>query len=179
MLPTTPTAEITRSTVSWLTPPSAFVDLPTAQVYDGAGTNPDLPSGPLYVPRASVPIPVDDGSGNRRQTWLQASLLTYLPRFDIDHESWFCDVNILPGSAPEPFMRLGLVRYQPYAPEALRGAEQTIRAFAPTLAICVYHKPEHLWEIPQMVREWRPDYRLYLRHYSTNMSETVMFALAR
>lgn len=112
--------------LSWLTPPSAFVDLPTAQVYDGAGTNPDLPSGPLYVPRASVPIPVDDGSGNRRQTWLQASLLTYLPRFDIDHESWFCDVNILPGSAPEPFMRLGLVRYQPYAPEALRVSEPVV-----------------------------------------------------
>jgi FkbM family methyltransferase len=64
-------------------------------------------------------------------------------------------------------------------PEALRGAEETIRAHAPRLAICVYHRPEHLWEIPRLVREWQPDYRLYLRHYSTNMSETVMFALAR
>jgi FkbM family methyltransferase len=63
-------------------------------------------------------------------------------------------------------------------PEALRGAEETIRAHAPTLAICVYHRPEHLWEIPQLVRGWRPDYRLYLRHYSTNMSETVMYAVA-
>lgn len=62
-------------------------------------------------------------------------------------------------------------------PEALRGAEETIRAHAPTLAICVYHRPAHLWEIPRMVREWRPDYRLYLRHYSTNMSETVMYAV--
>jgi len=61
-------------------------------------------------------------------------------------------------------------------PEAMRGAEQTVRASAPTLAICVYHRPEHLWEIPRMVRDWRSDYRLYLRHYSTNMSETVMFA---
>jgi FkbM family methyltransferase len=62
--------------------------------------------------------------------------------------------------------------------DALRGAEQTIRAVAPTLAICVYHKPPHLWEIPQLVRAWRPDYRLYLRHYSTNMSETVMYAVS-
>jgi FkbM family methyltransferase len=62
-------------------------------------------------------------------------------------------------------------------PEAMRGAEQTVRASAPTLAICVYHRPEHLWEIPRMVRDWRSDYRLYLRHYSTNMSETVMFAI--
>ena len=63
-------------------------------------------------------------------------------------------------------------------PDALRGGRETIREHAPTLAICVYHRPEHLWEIPHMVREWQPRYRLYLRHYSTNMSETVMFALA-
>jgi FkbM family methyltransferase len=62
-------------------------------------------------------------------------------------------------------------------PDALRGAEETIRAHAPTLAVCVYHRPEHLWEIPQMVRDWVPAYRLSLRHYSTNMSETVMFAV--
>jgi FkbM family methyltransferase len=76
--------------------------------------------------------------------------------------------------APPTFIKMDIEAMEP---EAVRGAEQTIRATAPTLAICVYHRPEHLWEIPQTVREWRPDYRLYLRHYSTNMSETVMFAV--
>ena len=76
---------------------------------------------------------------------------------------------------PPTFIKMDIEAMEP---EAVRGAEQTIRAMATTLAICVYHRPEHLWEIPQMVREWQPDYRLYLRHYSTNMSETVMFAIA-
>jgi FkbM family methyltransferase len=76
---------------------------------------------------------------------------------------------------PPTFIKMDIEAMEP---EAVRGAERTIRATAPTLAICVYHRPEHLWEIPQTVRAWRPDYRLYLRHYSTNMSETVMFAIA-
>jgi FkbM family methyltransferase len=83
--------------------------------------------------------------------------------------------RFIPEDARPTFIKMDIEGMEP---EALRGAEQTIRTSAPTLAICVYHRPEHLWEIPQMVREWRPDYRLYLRHYSTNMSETVMFAIA-
>ena len=61
--------------------------------------------------------------------------------------------------------------------QALAGGEQIIRRTKPKLAICVYHRPEHLWDIPLMVRDWNPDYRFYLCHYSTNMSETVMYAV--
>ena len=32
--------------------------------------------------------------------------------------------------------------------DALRGAERTIRSNSPKLAICAYHKPSHLWELP-------------------------------
>ena len=61
--------------------------------------------------------------------------------------------------------------------QALAGSERIIRYNKPKLAICVYHRPNHLWEIPLLVRELNPDYRFYLRHYSTNMSETVMYAV--
>lgn len=62
-------------------------------------------------------------------------------------------------------------------PDALRGAEEIIRSGQPNLAICVYHKPDHLWTIPQLVRSLRPAARLYLRHYSNNLPETVLYAV--
>jgi hypothetical protein len=40
-------------------------------------------------------------------------LLTFEPYFDIDREEWFVDVPIRLARASDPFVRLGLVRYQP------------------------------------------------------------------
>lgn len=60
---------------------------------------------------------------------------------------------------------------------ALRGAEKIIREQRPKLAICVYHKPEDIWEIPSLILSYHPDYRLYLRHYSITEAETVLYAV--
>ena len=62
---------------------------------------------------------------------------------------------------------------------ALRGAERIIREQKPKLAICVYHKPEDMWEIPSLILEYCPDYRLYLRHYSITHTETVLYAIPK
>ncbi|MFB6451229.1 hypothetical protein [Bradyrhizobium tunisiense] len=111
--------------LGWLTPPAAFADLDKPHIDQGVG-DVELPPGAVYVPRASVPIPIEDGTGKRRQVRLEAALLTFVPKFDLDHESWFCDVELRPGTAPEPFMRLGLVRYQSYAPAPLRVSEPIV-----------------------------------------------------
>ncbi len=60
---------------------------------------------------------------------------------------------------------------------ALKGAEQIIRTQKPKLAICVYHKPEDIWEIPGLILDYVPEYRLYLRHYSITNTETVLYAI--
>ena len=60
---------------------------------------------------------------------------------------------------------------------ALRGAERIIREQRPKLAICVYHKAEDMWEIPGLILQYRPDYKLYLRHYSSSDTETVLYAV--
>lgn len=60
---------------------------------------------------------------------------------------------------------------------ALRGAEQIIREQRPKMAICVYHKPEDMWEIPKLILEYQPDYKLYLRHYSLYSTETVLYCI--
>ena len=61
---------------------------------------------------------------------------------------------------------------------ALHGAEQTIRKYRPKLAICVYHKAEDLWTIPQYILSLLPDYKLYLRKYVMPFScELVLYAI--
>lgn len=60
---------------------------------------------------------------------------------------------------------------------ALRGAERIIWEQRPKLAVCVYHKPEDMWEIPRLILQYHPDYRLYLRHYSLCDLETVLYAI--
>ena len=60
---------------------------------------------------------------------------------------------------------------------ALRGAAQTIKAWRPKLAICIYHKKEDLWVIPEYIKELVPDYRFYARIYDDMVCELVLYAL--
>lgn len=45
---------------------------------------------------------------------------------------------------------------------ALKGAYETIRKFKPKLAICVYHKPEHFYEIPLYIKSIVPEYKIWI-----------------
>jgi hypothetical protein len=60
---------------------------------------------------------------------------------------------------------------------ALLGARRTIHDCRPGLAICLYHHPAHLWQIPNLIRSWNLDYRFYLRVHSNNGFELVMYAV--
>jgi FkbM family methyltransferase len=60
---------------------------------------------------------------------------------------------------------------------ALKGAEQTIKNHKPKLAVCLYHKPEDIFEIPEYLHSLRPDYKFFVRHYSVDSSELVLFAV--
>lgn len=61
--------------------------------------------------------------------------------------------------------------------EALKGAKKIIVKNRPRLAICIYHKMEDLWEIPEYILRLVPDYKLYIRHYTTYLYETVLYAI--
>ena len=60
--------------------------------------------------------------------------------------------------------------------KALEGAQNTIMNYKPKLAICIYHKPEDLWEIPLLIQSWVPDYKFYVRHYGERFYGTILFA---
>jgi FkbM family methyltransferase len=63
-------------------------------------------------------------------------------------------------------------------PDALRGARTTIRRARPVLAVCAYHKSEHLWTLPSIIAEAMPEYRILLRRYAEECWETVYYAVA-
>jgi FkbM family methyltransferase len=61
--------------------------------------------------------------------------------------------------------------------DALLGASGAIRANMPVLAVCLYHRPEDLWDLPLLIRSLGPDYLLFLRRYSDERWETVCYAV--
>lgn len=60
--------------------------------------------------------------------------------------------------------------------EALKGAEMLIKENKPDLAICVYHAPNHVWDIPLYIQGLNLGYKFYLRNYTSFISETVLYA---
>ncbi len=61
--------------------------------------------------------------------------------------------------------------------QGILGAKEMISRFKPKLAVCVYHKPEDIWELPQLIHRINSEYEFYLRHYSFGDVETVLYAL--
>jgi FkbM family methyltransferase len=60
--------------------------------------------------------------------------------------------------------------------EALRGAKDIICGQKPKLTICVYHKREDIFKIPLILKDYVPEYKIYLRHHSLNAGDTVCYA---
>ncbi|WP_312074558.1 FkbM family methyltransferase [Atlantibacter sp.] len=58
---------------------------------------------------------------------------------------------------------------------ALEGARQHIINHHPALAICAYHLVDDFWKLPELVLSIRNDYKLYMRHYTEGVLETVYY----
>jgi FkbM family methyltransferase len=62
--------------------------------------------------------------------------------------------------------------------EAIKGARSLLCESRPDLAVCVYHTPSHLWEIPLFIHSLQAGYTFYLRNYTSFTSETVLYAVS-
>ena len=60
---------------------------------------------------------------------------------------------------------------------ALLGCKNFISNYHPKLAISIYHKTSHLWKIPLLIKNLYPGYKLYLRHYTTDLYDTICYAV--
>lgn len=59
--------------------------------------------------------------------------------------------------------------------KTLTGSRRHILDDCPNLAIAVYHHPSDFWRVFDFVMGVRPDYTVFLRHYTEGWAETVMF----
>lgn len=61
---------------------------------------------------------------------------------------------------------------------ALLGARQIISTHIPGLAVSLYHRPEHLWQIPMLVESIAPrKYKFFMRSHAMNDFELVLYAI--
>lgn len=61
--------------------------------------------------------------------------------------------------------------------DAIEGCKNVIIRDMPKLAICIYHKENHLWDIPLLIKSFAPNYKFYIRHYNSNLWDTVCYAI--
>lgn len=82
--------------------------------------------------------------------------------------------NVLFDIAPTTFIKMD-VEGAEY--KTIEGAEKIIKKYKPKLAICVYHGAEDIYEVPLLIKKLVPEYKLYLRHYSESLLDTVLYAV--
>jgi len=58
--------------------------------------------------------------------------------------------------------------------KVLKGALNTIKRHRPRLAVCIYHKYQDIYEIMSYILSLVPEYKCYIRHYSSLEIETVL-----
>lgn len=61
--------------------------------------------------------------------------------------------------------------------QAILGAKEIISKCKPKLAISLYHRKDDITDLPALVLDVCPDYKLYIRNYTFSWPETVLYAL--
>lgn len=61
--------------------------------------------------------------------------------------------------------------------QALEGAHRVIWRDRPVLAICGYHKPDHLWRVLASLKNLAPDSALFLRSHCADGLDSVCYAV--
>ena len=63
--------------------------------------------------------------------------------------------------------------------EAIHGAERVIKEYKPKLQICLYHRADHFYEIPLVLKKWIPEYKMFIGHHSSCWDDTVLYCTIR
>jgi len=71
------------------------------------------------------------------------------------------------------FIKMDIEGAEPFA---LKGAEQTLCRFKPTLAIAIYHSLNDIVKIPEYLNSLNVGYKFYIGHFTMHEEETVLFA---
>jgi FkbM family methyltransferase len=138
---------------------AAFVDALPAGVRSRISTR----QVAVHAERATLRFESGDGAGSN---------LTEAGDLEVQAER----LDEIVGDLAPTFLKMDIEGAEPLA---ISGARQTLRRHSPTLAICLYHRREHLWEVPRLIIEANPRYRLSLRRHSDESWETVCYGVAQ
>lgn len=83
-------------------------------------------------------------------------------------------LDTVPFDEPLTFLKLDVEGAER---EALAGAREVLARYRPLVAVCVYHGPADLWEIPRRLRGLLPDHRFFLRQHQFDGYEQVCYAV--
>lgn len=81
--------------------------------------------------------------------------------------------DMLPGTSVD-FLKLDVEGAEAIA---LRGARELITRSRPVIAMSLYHKQQDLWELPELLFEFCPDYRFHVRQHFYNSFDSVLYAV--
>jgi FkbM family methyltransferase len=62
---------------------------------------------------------------------------------------------------------------------ALHGAKTILSRDRPVVTMSLYHRPEDIWELPEILREYCKNYSFYLRQHYFNSFDSVLYAIPR
>ncbi|WP_415398438.1 FkbM family methyltransferase [Sulfurimonas sp. CS5] len=95
-----------------------------------------------------------------------------------DHNYQATDINSIDNIVKEKvdFIKLDIEGAEQ---DAIDGAKETIKQYKPILAICIYHKAEDWYKIPQKVLSIESEYKVYLRHYMEGIFESVLYFIPK
>ena len=61
--------------------------------------------------------------------------------------------------------------------QAILGASQIIKNMRPILAMSLYHKPNDIWLLPQLIKNLNSKYKVFIRQHYFNTFESVLYAV--
>jgi FkbM family methyltransferase len=61
--------------------------------------------------------------------------------------------------------------------EALDGARRTVAGTPPVLAVCIYHRCDHLWQVPLRIAAMTEGYRFHLRAHAEDCWDACCYAV--
>lgn len=86
-----------------------------------------------------------------------------------------CNIISLDEFLTEQYMFLK-ADIESYEYQMLLGAQNGIKTNKPLLAICIYHNAVDLYSIPLLIKKLVPEYKIAVRHYTEDLSETLLYA---
>jgi len=102
----------------------------------------------------------------------------HVSKYSLDVETVSIDDYLATAGIPRiDYIKLDIESFEI---NALRGARQTIARDRPQLAVCLYHRMEHYYEVPKTVFSLCEDYNYYIGFYGIyTFLETVMYCIPK